>query len=587
MNSESSLSRLLSWALVVAFLTVLGFLFNLQIIQGEKYQRIAERNYVRIMRINAPRGEILDWKYRPVVLNSPCFNLYFEPGKIHDKEALASIITENFPMTREEVLNVIRVNRYRRGIDVLLIPNVDFNVYVLLSEQMNAFPELSFKVESVRQYMVPGHFLGHVGRVDEKEYARLKDVGYAMDDIVGKKGLEKYYENELRGTPGYRVVQVDASGRSLNFLKHNLEKKPVAGRQMILSLDLELQRHIQEQFTEGMQGAAVAIDVRTGGILAYVSMPNYDQNIFMKRISTEVWSGLVDDPGKPLLDRVIQASYPPGSTFKAATGAVGLEEGRIDAHTLLAPCVGGMQYGNRFYRCWSSSGHGRLVLTDALKVSCDVYFYSLSTHLDLDRWHSYIDRFGLIRKTGIDLTDERAGFFPTKAWYQKTQGKNVGIRGRMLNLSIGQGEVLVTPLQLCSFYAALADGGLWRRPHMIQKFFGDKQPLVTPGVKIPISTEHLALLREGLWKVVNAPGGTGGRAKIDVPGAVVYGKSGSSQNSMGQETHAWFAGFAEFDGQPEIAFAVLLENAGHGGSISAPICHEIIDYYAKNVRIKP
>jgi penicillin-binding protein 2 len=587
MSNGGSLSRAATWVLAGAFMLVVGFLFNLQVIQGAKYRRISERNYVRIVRINAVRGEIYDRKYKPIVLNSPCFNLYFDPGKIRDKDALADLISGIFPMSRDEVLKLVKANRFLRGQDILVTPNVDYQTYVLLSERMNYFPELSFRVESIRQYLLRAHFLGHVGRVDEKEYAKLRDQGYAMDDIVGKKGLEKYYEKMLRGSPGYRVLQVDASGRSLNFLKHNLEKKPVAGDQLVLALDADLQRDIQNLFTEGMQGAAVAMDVRTGGILTYVSMPNYDQNIFMNRISADVWSSLVNDPGKPLLDRVIQASYPPGSAFKAVTGSVGLEEGKIDAHTLLAPCVGGMQYGNRFYRCWSSAGHGCLPLTDALMVSCDVFFYSLSTRLDLDRWRWYVDRYGLIDKTGIDLTDEKGGFFPSVAWYKKTQGQHVGIRGRMLNLAIGQGEVLVTPLQLCAYYAALANSGYWKRPRMFLRVLGKEAPPPDAGYKIPISDEHMALIRQGLWKVVNGPSGTGGRARSTLPGVVVYGKTGSSQNAMGQETHAWFAGFAEFDGQPEIAFAILLENAGHGGSISAPIGGEIVDYYAKNVRIKP
>ena len=286
-----------------------------------------------------------------------------------------------------------------------------------------------------------------------------------------------------------------------------------------------------------------------------------------------------------MLDRVIQATYPPGSIYKTITASAGLEGHHITPGEKLAFCSGSYTLGNRSYACWWEYGHGRLDITNAIKQSCDVYFYDLSLRLSLEefRTHSYNNM--VLDPTGIDIPGERSGFFPNTAWYKKRMGKYAPIKGYKINLAIGQGEILVTPLAMCCYYNALARDGNWIQPYLYKRTIGVNLPeLELREAELPISAETLALLQNALWEVVNEKKGTGGATRfrnIDV-----FGKTGSAENPFGKMTHAWFAGYAKWE-QPEISFLVFVENAGHGGSIAAPIARAIIDYYDKNMRTNP
>jgi len=574
------------FAIVAAILLslLIGSLFRLQVVKGAHYQRVAESNFVRIRRIFATRGEIYDQKYRPIVQNVPSHNLYLISGKIRNLPSLSKFLHRYFGIMPEELEELVMKQRFKTYEEILLADNIDYELMLSLSEYLNYYPELVFRIGSTRNYLYPNHFSGYVGRINEDEYDRFREEDYSLNSYIGKTGLERYYEVLLRGKDGREVVQVDAQGRSLDLFREDGYSEPLNGLSLVLTVDNDLQDFATRAFPQGIKGAVVVSDVRTGGILAYVSKPDFDPNIFMQRLTPELWADL-NRADKPMLDRVIHATYPPGSVFKPITAGMGLESGIVDRHTLMSPCVGGFQVGNRFFRCWSHAGHGRTSIVDALMYSCDVYFYDLSLKFDLDKFHDYAVASHMAAPTGIDLPNERRGFFPHTQWYRKTYGKNVGIIGHKVNLSIGQGEILCSPIQMNAYFAALANDGIWIQPHFLKQTVGRgrltrEQVQKLQKKALPLSKQNLRIIQEGLWAVCNAPGGTARRAQVE--GAVTYGKTGSAENSMGKTTHAWFCGYIVTD-KPEIAVTVFMENAGGGGAMAAPVAKQIFDYYVGNV----
>lgn len=567
--------------IIALIFIILGIcLFNLQVIQGQNYSHIAEKNYVRIKTIFPIRGEIYDRNYCPIVENRPSFNLFITLGKIENKENVTKFIVQNFDIELTEVKEIFQENRFRLYQEILLAQDVPYKIMVETSELMNFYPSLSYRTGTIRNYLYKNHFTGYVGRINKEEHHKLKDQGYSINSVIGKTGLEKYYESNLNGINGYEIIQVDASGRSLKFFKHNLKKSPQNGSDLILTIDNNLQEYISSIFPEDIKGTVVVSEVETGGILAYISKPDFDQNIFVNKLSSVAWDEMIQNPNKPMLDRVIHGTYPPGSSYKPIIASLGLESEIITRDTKLAQCKGGLNVGNRFFKCWLDKGHGKLNVVDAIKYSCDVFFYDLSIKCSLEQMNDYTKRSFFTVKTGIDLIGERSGFFPTHKWYVENYGKYVGIIGPKVNISIGQGEILVTPLQMCFYFNAVANNGKWVQPHILEKEIGEKRTILYSGVtkNLPISTKNLEMIQESLYKAVNERYGTGVAASF--PDIEVYGKTGSAENHMGEKTHAWFAGYVIWD-KPEIAFVVFMENAGHGGSVAAPLAAKFIKYYDK------
>jgi len=570
--------------LAVLFLLLAGALFRLQVVKGKDFQRIAESNFVRIRRITATRGEIYDHKYRPIAQNVPSHNLYLTSGKIRNLPALSRFLERNFAIPQAELHNLVLKQRFKTYEEILLADNIPYETMLILSEQLNYYPELSFRIGSSRNYMYPNHFTGYMGRINEDEYELYRAENYSLNSYIGKTGLERYYEVLLRGRDGREIVQVDAQGRSLNLFDPAGNIEPLNGLSLVLTIDNDLQEFVSNTFPAGMNGAIVVSDIRSGGILAYVSKPDYDPNLFMHKITPDIWATL-NRAEKPMLDRIIHASYPPGSVFKPLTAALGLDSGIVTPYTRLASCVGGMKIGNRFFKCWNSGGHGSNNVIDALRVSCDVYFYDLSLKMNLDSFLGYAKDSHFYAKTGIDLPNERRGFFPSIAWYRKTYGKHASILGHKVNLAIGQGEVLTTPIQMNAFYGAIANNGLWTQPHLLKQTVGRgrltrEQVMPLAKNRLPMKPLTLQTIQQGLWAVVNAPGGTGANAKVN--GGTVFGKSGSAENAMGRTTHAWFCAYL-LTSKPEIVVTVFLENAGGGGAMAAPITARIFNYYIGNL----
>lgn len=585
MHKLFSKIKAINFAVTLLFV-FLGFsLFNLQIVKGEEYSQIAENNFVRVKSILPIRGEIYDQKYRPIAINKSSFNLYITLSKIRDRRQLIEFLENSLLLKAEETEDVLYRHRFYLYQEILLLQNIAYEKVIELSEKLDRFPSLQFKEESIREYLYDNHFTGYVAKINQEEQTRLKEEGYSINSIIGKTGLEKFYETKLAGKSGYEVIQVNASGKDLGFLKHNIQKPPSHGHDLILTIDNELQEFISKIFPADLNGSIILMDVPTGGILAYVSNPEFDQNIFTGKISAEVWNEINQDPRKPMLDRIIHGTYPPGSVYKPVMAGLALETNKINLNTKFSPCEGGIQIGNRFFKCWYEDGHGRLTLLDAMKYSCDVYFYELSLLFSLDEIKNYTESCMLTQRTGVDLIGERIGFFPTREWYVESYGKYVGIIGPKVNISIGQGELLTSPLQICAYYNALGNNGLWVKPHLLHKEIKERgsETFETDFKKLPLSEENLNIIQTGLYKSVNERYGTGTAASFK--NIKVYGKTGSAENHMGETTHAWFSGYAEWE-SPEISFTVFLENAGHGGSIAAPIAAQIIKFYneARNMK---
>lgn len=575
-------------SLGVLMAVLVGALFRLQVVKGSYYKNVAESNFVRIRRIVATRGEIYDCKYRPIVTNVPSHNLYLTSGKIADTGKLAEFLAANFGIKPEDLRKEVFQQRFKTYEEILLADNIPYETVLALSERLNEFPELSFRTGTTRSYAYPNHFTGYVGRIDEKEYQQFAAEDYSLNAYIGKTGLERYYEVLLRGRDGKEFIQVDAQGKSLELFKDNISVAPLNGLSLVLSIDNDLQSYANEVFPAGRKGCVIVTDIQTGGILAYLSKPDYDPNVFMQKISPETWEAL-NSKEKPLLDRIIHATYPPGSVFKPIIGSKGLETGVIDRNTRLSPCVGGLRIGNRFFRCWSHIGHGSLSIVDAHRFSCDVFFYDLINRMNLDAVFQHVKACGLVDRTGIDLPNERDGFFPDTAYYRNVRHIKSALNGYKANLGIGQGEVLCTPLQINTFYAAVARDGLWIEPHLLVSTMGrsrisrdEVQPLQKH--RLPWSKNTMQVIHDAIWAVTNAPGGTA-RA-INVPGTTTFGKTGSAENYMGKMTHAWFTGYIVTD-KPEIVVTVFMENAGGGGGVCAPVANKIFNYYMGNIeRIK-
>lgn len=584
--TKLSTSQILTIILVVGFSILVLALFKLQIVDGSLYSEYAKNNYVKKKRLEANRGEIFDRNGEPIAQNYPAINLAIIPGFIADEDSLKSFLSSFLSINDKDFDNFIHETRFRKFQENIFADNLNQKQVAKFAEYFNYFPELRFSISNTRKYHFPNHFTGYIGRINQEEYATLKDQGYHYNSYLGKTGIEKQYESILKGLDGIKLSLVDAKGRDLDLFnsisqnRDNINILPQHGMDIKLTIDLNLQKFVDETFPANLRGSVVVMDYESGEILAYVSQPEFDQNIFMSTIPTAVWDSISADPAKPFLDRASKAVYPPGSVFKVLTAGFGLEKRIINRWTQLSFCDGGLQVGDRYVKCWSSYGHGSSNVINALTVSCDVFFYDLSFRINADNFCYFVKDSMLSEKTGIDLPDEAKGFFPTTSWYKELYGKYVSIRGHMVNLSIGQGEMSMTPLQICALYAGIANNGLWMKPHLLKEAVREDSVLTIGNfldnlqVKLPLSEDNLMIIQEGLRNVVTQYNGTAHR--IDQPNRNLFGKTGSAEHKKDKDTHAWFAGY---DQDSKIAIVVFAQEGGGGGSVAAPIAGQIFDFY--------
>lgn len=557
-------------------------LFYLQVISHAAYTQVAEENYIRVVPLEAPRGLLYDCDGKLLVSNRPSYSIYFIPYQIRNpEEAFRHLSLKlNLPLTTPSQL--LRGRSRSKYQPIRLVRDVDFKTICILEENSLDLPGIIYQVERARKYPPRGrgsHLLGYVAEISEAELVRFSDLGYSGGDLTGKRGVERQYDHLLRGQPGISYLQVTAQGRILGPAGSREPIPPKPGADLRLTIDWELQSVAESLIASYGSGAAVALDPKSGEILALVSQPNFDPNLFTGVLLDTVWQKLANHPLHPLLNRCLQGTYPPGSTFKILTAAAGVEADRVTTRTLFRSCRGGLAFGNRIFKCWRPEGHGQLTLMDAITQSCDVYFYQLGEEIGLDLWSNYARRCPFGQLTGIDVPGELPGVVPSRAYFDEKYGEGKWPRTLIVNLAIGQGEVLVTPLQMAIFFAAIANRGEILEPHLVKEIrYPDGRLLRARGEfwgRLPFSPNTLDVIRAALVKAVNGERGTG-RAAI-LPSVTVAGKTGTAQNPHGDD-HAWFCCFAPAE-DPSVAIAIVVENAGHGGSVAAPIAREMMATY--------
>ncbi|RKY74750.1 MAG: penicillin-binding protein 2 [Candidatus Latescibacterota bacterium] len=540
--------------------------FSLQIVHGDYYRRLSEENRVRVEPIEALRGPILDRNGDVLVENRPSYTVAVLPSPWLD--STLALLSELTGISAEEIKRRASAQRRWPRQPVKVKRDLPFPMLASIEERRYELPGVIYQIEPRRSYPfgdLAAHVLGYVGEPTRREFARLAREGYLYGELVGRSGVELYYERLLHGRPGARYVEVDAFGREVRELSR---RDPAPGAKLYLTLDLRLQEVAEEAFGDGRTGALVALDPRNGEILAMVSRPSFSPELLSGVLSEDLWERIRSDTTYPLLNRAVQSSYPPGSSLKPLTAIVGLVSGIDDED--FVPCCGSLRFGDRVFRCWGK--HGRLDVIGAIAQSCDVYFYQMAEHMDVDIWAEYAEALGLGRPTGVDLPGEEEGLIPSREYYGKEWAQGI-----MLNLAIGQGEILVTPIQMARYVGAIATGRLVR-PHVLLRV---EEPdgrsfSVEPEVEeVPIPPDVLSVVRKGMLEAVEGEEGTGRAARV--PGVKVAGKTGTAQNPHG-EHHAWFVAFAPYE-DPTIALAVVVERAGCGGAVAAPIAGKVLSAY--------
>jgi len=565
-------------AVVILCLGVGGLgaaLFDTQVVRTHDFELQAEANRQRPMLLPAARGTIFDRNGAIVADNVPGYALSLLPAKPDTQRARLQRLAPFIGLNEERIRQLLIKEARAPTLPLTVSTDLNFDQVSAVEERRDLFPTVFVDMRPKRRYVqgpAVGQLVGYVAEISERELAAPEFRDYLQGQLVGKSGLEREYEAQLSGKPGYRFVKVDARGHIVGDLAPTPDVLPTAGKDLRLYLDLGLQQYAAHVFPDSMRGAIVAIEPGTGHVLALYSNPAYDPNLFVGGIPLDVWAALRDDPRKPLLQRATTGLYPPGSTFKLATAAIGLELGVLDPRSYMpVPCRGGLQFGNRYFRCWDKKGHGYLALPDAIKLSCDVYFYQAGLKIGLQRLATEGTRLGFSRRTGIDLPEERAGNFPSGTeWYRKRFGWKP-TPAEVLSLAIGQGPDDQTPLKMAQFYAALAADGKVRAPRMAA---GGQPGEVWD---LHISEENLQWLREGLRRVVQADG-TARLSALEHWDWI--GKTGTAQNPHGTD-HAWFVGMAgPKGGKPEVVVAALVEFGAHG-SEAAQYAAKVADYYLR------
>jgi penicillin-binding protein 2 len=581
-------TRIVSILIVAAFAVLLGRLFWIQVLDFQQLGSISSSNSIRRVWVQPPRGRIIDRNDIIMVDNRPLYSVKVIPAEFSDSgtEALAWLIRR--PM--EEVAEKIERGRnFNRFSAVTLRRDLESQDVERLGENLWELPGVLIEAENKRKYAdsrYGAHLFGYLRQIARKDVAELVMQGYAQDDKIGFTGLEKQYEDRLKGTKGARFEMVTPLGRYAGKYDDGRSDIPaVRGDDLYLTIDLQLQQLAGELLAAtGRSGAIVAIDPSTGGILALESSPGYDLETFNGATDPEGWRTIITDPRKPLFNRTVQAVYPPGSIYKMVLAMAALEGNRIDPEKKVLD-NGVFTYGRRRFLSHGGRGHGWVDMRRAITVSSNLYFYSLMFDVGFAEWTRYGAMFGFGTRTGIDLPGERSGLLPSAAYYDRRYGKGRWTKGYLVSLAIGQGELGATPVQLATYAAAIANGGTVHQPHIASGYrdteSGRFVPMQHTSRKVPISDATFRLIGESMADVVKE--GTGQLAAV--PGVRVAGKTGTAQNPGGKD-HAWFIAFAPVE-NPRIAIAVLAENAGFGGTVSAPIAGKLIQRYLQPELPKP
>lgn len=580
---------------IVLFITVLFIrLWYLQAVKGAFYYEQAESNRIRPVKLRPPRGVIYDRYGRPLVENTLTFDISLVPEDAADLEETIRKVASIVKLSPDEIHSALddAASVRTRYEPVKIREEAAWDEVAHVEAHQDDLPGVIVEPEHRRHYPYGGmasHQLGYIGKASP---AQLKKDPTDLGRLIGQGGLEKIYDKYLRGVPGRRMIQVNAAGRKVKDL--GIEE-PRPGTDIYLTIDLDAQKAAEDGLGE-RAGAVVAIETQTGDIIALASHPNFDPNLFPRGISPEDWVRLMNHPSHPLYNRAIQSVYPPGSTFKVVVALAGLESGVIDPGEKIS-CRGSIKSGRHSFRCWKRHGHGPVAFHQALVESCDVYFYTMGERIGWDNVARYARRLGFGSLSGIALPDEKPGLIPTEEWKKKRTGEAWYAGDTYIN-SIGQGFVLVSPIQAARMIGAVATGGQFFQPTLLKQARNRETGKVRTfssdhKEKVSIDPDALDRVQRALAGVVAEPGGTGHGAAT--PLAPVAGKTGTAQvvaqktpgKKLTEQTqdHAWFIAYAPV-GNPKLAVAVLVEHGGHGGSAAAPIARKVIEEYLKNVGLQ-
>lgn len=563
-------------ALIFAGFTILGTsFFRTQVLQNARYALQSEGNRLREVPLPAPRGVIHDRNGRVIAENLPGYSISLLARNVDSIQVTMRRIGELSDVTPDAIAAAVR--RYRREPTrpTVLFGDASFELVSVLEERRVEFPGLIIQSSPKRFYPdgpAVAAIVGYTGEISEAELGQDQFAAYKAGQQVGKDGIERQYESRLRGREGVRFVEVDARGRVVRERARE-DVLPEGPPALYTNIDLDLQLMVARLFGDSLIGAVVAMEPRSGEVLALHSAPSFDPNRFIGGIPRDYWQELQEDERRPLYNKAIKGTYPPASTWKLATAIIGMEQGlvEIDSH-MPERCTGGYQYGNRYFRCWKRDGHGDLDLAGAIENSCNVYFFQLGVQLGVQRLVAGGVRMGMRDRTGVDLPSETRPTFPgdpAKEYYDRLYGPRGWTQAVSLNLSIGQGEHAQTVVNMARLYTALATDGQAARPEVVRG-----QATRTP--LFSLTESQLQGVQDALAGVVGRGTATGSRLR----GITVAGKTGTAQNSQNQVAdHAWFVGYAPAD-DPKIVVAVMLEFGLHG-SRAARIATRIIEHYLK------
>jgi len=584
---------LLAGGKAVLLTALVGRMYYLQVMETERYRLMAEQNRVNLRLLPPLRGKIVDRFGLPIADNDPNYRVVVVPEQTADMRATLKALARVLPIEPDEIERILRERyRYRSFVPIPVRENLTWDQVSRVEINSPDLPGASIEVDQSRSYPFgasTAHVLGYVGPPAENEVGDdplLQIPGFR----IGKSGLEKVYDSQLRGTAGTSEIEVNALGRVIRELDR---REGNAGVELVSTLDIGLQQFVQQRLAEQQSGSAVVLDCINGDVLALGSTPSFDPAAFNRGLSGAEWQNLSNDTAHPLTNKTITGQYPPGSTFKTMTMLAALDAGIEPSHTVF--CPGFVTLGSVSFHCWRHQGHGTLDMLGGIKNSCDVYFYDLARRVGIDAIADMARRFGLGQPTGLDLMGEKSGLIPDTVW-KKATFNDVWHPGETLIAGIGQGFIQTTPLQLAVMTARLANGGYALRPHLVRnaRMGADTVPETAPPFpKMKVNPVHLRLVGEGMRMVVNEPDGTAYGSHIGLPGMEMAGKTGSAQVrriSMAERLagvrknddlpwrmrdHALFICFAPTS-QPRYAAAVVVEHGGGGAKVACPIARDIM-----------
>ncbi len=582
----------------IVFLIFIFRLFFLQIIKGSYYRELAEKRSLKSISLPAPRGNIFDRRGLLLAGNAPSFALVIDQKVIKVGgdvilRRLAKLLGEDFPSIKQRYL---LLRRHTKTDQVILKHDLSRDLVAKIEARRFYLPGVEIKVEPQRYYPLGPkvfHLVGYVSRISAKELVYLQDKGFTPEDFLGRAGLERQYEDILRGKKGRRLVEVDAQARIRRVVA---EEPPLIGQSLILTIDSLIQQTAYQALGD-VSGAMVVMDPRDGRLLAMVSRPAVDPNCFVKGFSPKEWKAVIHDIRHPLINKAL-ASYPPGSTFKVVTALAALKKGVISPSTTVK-CPGYYRLGRRIFRCWKIGGHGNVNLIKALAYSCDTYFYYLGEQVGIDFLSRMARQCGLGEVTGLGFKEESPGLVPDRYWKWKVY-KRAWQKGETLNVAIGQGALRITPIQLARLLSAIVNGGNVYHPWCVARIIDPYGQVVEEnGHKkertLPIDPLFLKYIKKGLVEAVNDREGTGRAAALE--GITVGGKTGTAQIVRMKRRihskklpylkrdHAWFMAYAPAQ-SPEIVVVVFVEHGGHGSSVAAPIAGKFLKAYFEGEKVR-